>query len=116
MGNKKKATGQAERLAVLGRYLPQAEAIYREIRAQWPKRDLASDDILDALVGAVTASRPEWLASLPDAVEVDELGLPMEIVYAVPNGWAMGEYPFLPVAPSASVCQAQKRRHLTVSA
>ncbi len=84
--NKKTSPGQAERLAVLGRYLPQAEAVYREIRAQWPKRDLASDDILDALVGAVTASRPEWLVSLPEISEVDELGLPMEIVYAVPDG------------------------------
>ncbi len=82
--NKKKAAGQAERLAVLSRYRPDAEYIFQEVRARWLKKELANDDILDALVGAVVASHPDWLVSLPMSPEDDELSLPMEMVYAVP--------------------------------
>jgi predicted RNase H-like nuclease len=81
--NKKKAAGQTERLAVLSRYRPDAETIFQEARTGWLKKDLANDDILDALVGAVVASHPDWLVSLPTVPEEDDVGLPMEMVYAV---------------------------------
>ena len=83
--NKKKAAGQAERLAVLSLYRPDAETIFQEGRARWLKKDLANDDILDALIGAVVASRPDWLVSLPMPPEEDDLGLSMEMVYAAPG-------------------------------
>ncbi|WP_303900883.1 DUF429 domain-containing protein [Thiohalomonas denitrificans] len=80
--NKKKAAGHAERLAVLSRWLPQVPKIVEQARARWPRKDLAIDDILDALVGAVTAARPGALESLPAVPEKDDKGLSMEIVYA----------------------------------
>ncbi|MEW8505889.1 MAG: DUF429 domain-containing protein [Candidatus Thiodiazotropha sp.] len=83
--NKKLPQGQAQRFAVLMRHLPQSCAIVNQARASWLKKDLADDDILDALVGAVTASYPETLRSLPDTAEKDELGLIMEIVFANPG-------------------------------
>jgi predicted RNase H-like nuclease len=79
--NKKKPAGEEERLALLKRHLSQTESIFDEARARWPKKDLANDDILDAMVGAVAASHPEALVSLPAETERDELGLAMEIVF-----------------------------------
>jgi predicted RNase H-like nuclease len=85
--NKKTPQGQAQRLALLKRHLPHTQAIVDEASARWLKKDLAADDILDALVGAVTASYPKALVSLPAKTERDELGLTMEIVFTgpVPN-------------------------------
>ncbi|MEW8053257.1 MAG: DUF429 domain-containing protein [Candidatus Thiodiazotropha sp.] len=79
--NKKKPQGQTERRALLGRSLPHTRAIVDEARQGWTKKDLADDDILDALVGAVSALQVERLASLPTMTEKDELGLIMEIVF-----------------------------------
>jgi predicted RNase H-like nuclease len=79
--NKKTPAGQAQRLAILKRHLPHTQAIVDEARARWLKKDLSTDDILDALVGAVTALYPEALVSLPARIERDELGLIMEIVF-----------------------------------
>jgi predicted RNase H-like nuclease len=80
--NKKTPQGQAQRLALLKRHLPHTQAIVDQARARWLKKDLATDDILDALVGAVTASYPKDLVSLPAKTEKDELGLIMEIVFS----------------------------------
>ena len=44
--NKKKASGQAERLAVLSRCRPDAEIIFQEARAGWRKKELSNGDIL----------------------------------------------------------------------
>jgi predicted RNase H-like nuclease len=49
------------------------------------KKNLSNDDILDALVGAVVTSHPDWLVSLPTVPEEDDVGLPMEMVYAAPG-------------------------------
>ncbi|MEW8326880.1 MAG: DUF429 domain-containing protein [Candidatus Thiodiazotropha sp.] len=87
--NKKRPQGRAERLALLERHLPNSGAIIDQARAASPKKDLADDDILDALVGAVTASHPESLVSLPAVAERDELGLVMEIVFANPGKASM---------------------------
>ncbi|MES9992027.1 MAG: DUF429 domain-containing protein [Candidatus Thiodiazotropha sp.] len=83
--NKKRPQGQGERLAVLSQYLPQSRTILKKVRARWLKKDLADDDILDALVGAVTATYTEKLISLPPVAEKDQLGLTMEIVFANPE-------------------------------
>ncbi|MEQ9563370.1 MAG: hypothetical protein RLN69_12685, partial [Woeseiaceae bacterium] len=47
-----------------------------------PRKDLAKDDILDALVGAVTASFYPSLEVLPHDPVKDDEGVPMEMVYA----------------------------------
>ncbi|MCG8031222.1 MAG: DUF429 domain-containing protein, partial [Candidatus Thiodiazotropha taylori] len=83
--NMKKPAGQSERFTLLKRHLPHIQTIVDEARHGWRKRDLADDDILDALVGAVSASYAERLVSLPTMTEKDELGLNMEIVFIYCN-------------------------------
>lgn len=51
---KKQAAGHAERLAIIGDLFPGA---FDEIRTAYRKKDVASDDILDALVALWSASR-----------------------------------------------------------
>ena len=59
-----------------------SEVIYYSLR-QYARKDVAEDDILDALVAAVTASRKEeGLLTIPDNPEFDSEGLPMEMVVA----------------------------------
>ncbi len=78
---KKTPRGYAARLCLLKRLLPQTEGIVDGALDQWFRKEVAKDDILDALVAAVTALEPEKLASLPAQPSRDAFGLPMEIVY-----------------------------------
>ena len=81
---KRTAEGAAERIAVLARHLPAAAAIVDEVTAAHRKSALRPDDVIDALVGAVTARLGvERLRTLPARPEHDSKGLRMEIVYAV---------------------------------
>lgn len=81
--SKKTAAGFAERMSVLTRWLPATAEIQQAARASCPSRQkLADDDILDALVGAVTASHYPALGTLPDTPIDDETGLAMEIVFS----------------------------------
>ncbi len=79
---KKQHDGRIERQRLLTRHWPQSEATYVQALAAFPRKLFQPDDLLDALVLALTASVPEQLASLPAAPELDETGLPMEIVYS----------------------------------
>jgi predicted RNase H-like nuclease len=49
---------------------------------KYPRKKVAKDDIVDGLVGAVTATFSGRLRTLPEEPEVDATGLSMEIVYA----------------------------------
>ncbi len=81
---KRTAEGAAERIAVLTRHLPAAAAIVDEVTRAHRKGALRPDDVIDALVGAVTARLGvERLRTLPATPEHDSKGLRMEIVYAV---------------------------------
>lgn len=81
--NKKTTEGCEERLSVLAGYVPQASSIVESIARQLPRRVLAMDDIVDALVLAVTARLGYGkLVTLPANPPLDEIGLSMEIVYA----------------------------------
>lgn len=81
--NKKTQSGFEERLDVLRRHRPDAGDIVAQAMAQFPRKLVARDDIVDALVVALTASRkPSW-RTLPAVPETDARGLPMEMVYAV---------------------------------
>jgi hypothetical protein len=82
---KKKTAGILERLDILCRHYPLAEACYEAGLHSYPSSVVAKDDILDALVGAVTARYAPNLATFPANPVFDEEGLPMEIVYAVPS-------------------------------
>lgn len=80
--NKKQPAGQRERLAVLVRWLPSAPALFEEACARYPRRDLARDDILDALACAVSARAGSGrYRTLPADPPRDGQGLAMEIVF-----------------------------------
>jgi predicted RNase H-like nuclease len=80
---KRSSEGLEERLALLERYYSRSRALYHAALDAWPRKQLARDDVVDALVLAVTAMQPaECRRRLPRVPQVDELGLPMEIVYA----------------------------------
>lgn len=80
---KKKPEGASERLGILMKFLPNAADGYAKARQTYKRKDVAADDILDAMVGAVTASFFPRIATLPESPSMDEEGLAMEMVYAL---------------------------------
>jgi predicted RNase H-like nuclease len=78
---KRSTEGFEDRLAVLARYYLNSRAMVEMAMRQHRRAEVARDDIVDALVGAVTARNVESLSRFPDTPEIDETGLPMEIVY-----------------------------------
>jgi predicted RNase H-like nuclease len=79
---KKTAAGFRERLELLKRAYPEAEAVISKASAVLPRRDAAPDDLLDALAAAVTALLGQTgLDVIPAAPEQDARGLPMEMVH-----------------------------------
>lgn len=70
-------------MEVLTRFLPDAPDCYSEALDTYKRKDVAADDILDALVGAVTAMHYPRVATVPAEPVRDEEGLVMEMVYAV---------------------------------
>ena len=83
--NKKEQGGIEERLRVLQCLEPRTEAIYQSAMTKYLRREVARDDILDALVAAVTAKLSYQdgykLKTLPECPPKDSKGLPMEMVY-----------------------------------
>jgi len=75
---KKTPEGPRERLRVLRRFFNPADAVLK-----WAKDNrVPTDDVLDALAAAVTASLGKRaLRTLPETPDLDSKGLPMEIVY-----------------------------------
>jgi predicted RNase H-like nuclease len=82
---KKTVTGFEERYGVLEINCPQTGRIVWQALDQFRRKDLARDDILDALALAVSARRSlKSIRTIPPDPPRDKRGLPMEIVYAVP--------------------------------
>ena len=84
MLNKKKAReGIEERIGVLQSLEPRAKAIYECALSTYMRKVVARDDILDALVAAITAKLgwPNNLKTLPECPPTDCKDLPMEMVY-----------------------------------
>ena len=80
--SKKTAGGIHDRLELLQQQYERADMVYRSALRDFRRRDLGSDDILDALVLALTAHLfRHRLVSVPPEGQIDEHGLPMEIVY-----------------------------------
>ncbi len=81
--SKKTRAGIAERVAVIEGIHPDAGALYRRVLAETLRREVQRDDILDAMVGCVSAMADgtDELMRLSGTPERDEEGLPMEIVY-----------------------------------
>ena len=81
---KSRHEGFCERMEVLCSFYPPTREVVDDAMGRFPRRDVKRDDILDALVAAVTASMERHgLASLPTIPENDSRGLPMQILYAV---------------------------------
>jgi len=79
--NKRTLQGFSEREKLLTFHCDATEKIVNEALRLYPRKDIARDDILDALVGAVTARFKENLATLPECPERDAMNLPMEVVF-----------------------------------
>jgi predicted RNase H-like nuclease len=80
--NKKTEQGIEERLSVLKNINRFSEEIYNKAIQTFKRKDLAKDDILDALTLAITAASPSnTLHSIPEHPERDLKNLPMEIVF-----------------------------------
>ena len=80
--NKKEDVGEEERVRVLERFEPRTRAMYREACRRFVGGRVGKDDILDALVAAVTARCGFGrLKTIPEWPPTDCKGLPMEMVY-----------------------------------
>ncbi len=77
--------GIKERIEVLKRCEPRTDNIYNCAFRKYRRKQVARDDILDALAAAVTAKLgwPDKLQTLPECPPTDSNGLPMEMVYVV---------------------------------
>ena len=79
---KKKLAGYNERLQLLQKFLPNAQALVQEPLNKHKRSAVARDDIIDALVALITVcTADDKLLSLPANPPLDLRGLAMEIVY-----------------------------------
>ena len=80
--SKKDRRGIKERKKILFSLYPHCELIFKYAEHAYRRKDVARDDILDALVAAVTASKGEQvLMTIPSKPQIDSKGLRMEMVY-----------------------------------
>jgi predicted RNase H-like nuclease len=84
--SKKTDKGYVERQNILQHLFPETEDIAKSALEKFRRKDIAKDDILDAIVLAVTASSPpETIVTVPETPPKDDHKLSMEIVYT--NWW-----------------------------
>ena len=79
--NKKTKEGFQARLEILCRFLPGAEKAVEQALSHYPRKIVAADDVLDALVCAITAQLSAHWKTVPAEPERDSKGLAMEMVY-----------------------------------
>ncbi len=80
--SKKKSKGFLERMEVLLSIYPHTKGLVYYAERIYPRKKLARDDILDALVAAITASKErQGLSFLPEKATFDSKGLPMQMAY-----------------------------------
>ncbi len=70
---------------MLKQYCQDTDDIFKQARSCFTQNYLADDDILDALVGAVTALFHENLGSFPCNPQYDDMNLSMQVVFAEIN-------------------------------
>ncbi|MDJ0880805.1 MAG: DUF429 domain-containing protein [Gammaproteobacteria bacterium] len=83
--NKKTQQGFEERLALLVKHFHRAEEIINQAMSRYLRQQVLRDDIVDALICAVSAKNAMDLISLPVKSVYDEELLPMQIVYWQPD-------------------------------
>lgn len=79
--SKKTKEGIGERLGVLNGIDRKSKEIYEKALSKYQRKAVAKDDIIDALVLALTAGIEGQLTQIPAEIEKDERDLIMEIVY-----------------------------------
>jgi predicted RNase H-like nuclease len=82
--NKKTKLGFDERIGHLQKLYPQAESVVDRALKLYKRKEVARDDVVDALILAVTAlvsGGIDGLTGVPLTRQYDELGLPMQIVF-----------------------------------
>jgi predicted RNase H-like nuclease len=83
--NKKKEEGRHERLDVLENYFAPCHELFEQASSQYLRRQVALDDIIDAMVCAVTAKYGyNNYTTVPALPSKDTRGLPMEMVFWLP--------------------------------
>ena len=81
---KSRQVGYDERLRVLSRAFPRAEAVVNEALSSFARKDVARDDVVDALALAITGLAGD-VQTIPATPELDNAGLAMEMVYFMPS-------------------------------
>jgi len=83
--HKSHSEGRSERLEILRHWLPATtDEIYKDALDSYLRKNVARDDILDALVAAVTGYRSNGdMSNVPEPPEIDPTGLPMRM--GIPN-------------------------------
>lgn len=81
--SKRSKYGINERLKVLDHLSPNARTFYKQIRRRHKVKDVRSDDIIDGMVAALSASLSGQypLQTLPETPQLDSHGLRMEIIF-----------------------------------
>lgn len=87
VSRKKDEVGFEERMLLLGKYVPNIEELVTGALTTYLRKDVARDDILDALVALLVAcTSDDALQTVPEIPPADPKGLLMEIVFtAHPN-------------------------------
>ena len=81
--NKKSLRGYSQRIDVLRTIRPSAEEEVQAILASYLRKEVARDDVPDAMAAAITAAQdPSLLQTFPVSAPADRHGLPMEMVFA----------------------------------
>lgn len=84
--NKKKEQGKQERLSLLENYFTPCHELLEHASSRYLRRQLAYDDIIDAMVCAITAKHGyNNYTTVPAVPDLDVQGLAMEMVYWLPR-------------------------------
>lgn len=74
--------GRAERVSLLRSFEPRAYELLEKVLAETRRKDVAADDVLDALVAMLTGSLQRGaLQALHGSPDRDERGLPMQMLF-----------------------------------
>ena len=106
--NKKKPEGRDERLAILEDHWPRACEAAKRIQDGLRDDRVEPDDIVDAMVAAVTA-RHKALCRIPDEPQTDAAGLPMQMIFAC-TGSALARIDWITVEGFRSIARLAKLR------
>ena len=83
--NKKTVAGRQERMALLKQLFPPTDALFDEAAKRYRRRQVAMDDIVDAMVLAVSASLGDsHYRTIPNSPPRDATGLAMQMVFSAP--------------------------------